>query len=126
MEQFLLVDLTCDYKEKKSYKELKNRLVELVVTDAIESGYNTNDKDILKNDVLILSKLAKEDFVSLDYIKKELEGFSYKVIDLLDLQRDLEDIKQYYSDKGQYYSDNGQYIGDIPKKIDEIIKGLNE
>ena len=119
MEQFLLVDLTCDYKEKKNYKELKNRLVELVVTDAIESGYNTDDKDILKNDALILSKLAKEDFVSLDYIKKELEGFSYKVIDLIDLQRDLEDVKSYFLDKQEY-------VGDICETIDKVNKELNK
>lgn len=119
MKQFLLVDLTCDYKETKSYKELKERLIELVVTDAIESGYNLDDKDILKNDVLILSKLAKEDFTSLDYIKKELEGFSYKVIDLIDLQRDLEDIKQYFLSKEEY-------VGDICETIDLVNKELNK
>jgi len=116
MKQYLLVDLTCDYKETKSYRELKERLIELVVTDAIESGYNLDDKDILKNDVLILSKLAKEDFTSLDYIKKELEGFSYKVIDLLDTQRDLEDIKEYFKSKGSVVFDN---------VIDMINKGVN-
>lgn len=93
MKDYLLIDTLCDYKETKSYKELKERLIELVVTDTLDCGIN--NKDILENNITILSKLAKEDYTSLDYIIKQLEGFSYKTIDLIKMQRDLEDIKDY-------------------------------
>lgn len=116
MRDYLLVDTLCDYKETKNYKELKERLIELVINDTMECGIN--NKDILENNIAILSRLAREDFTSLDYIINELESFSYKTIDLIKVQRDLEDIKDYLLG-------NEKYVGNICETID-LVKELRK
>lgn len=100
MKQYLLVDLMSDYKELKDYEGLRQLLINYVVGSIHE---NIGMEDILVNDIKILEKLAREKAPTLDYIKEELLGYSYKVIDLLDLQRDLEDMKQYFKETSKEF-----------------------
>lgn len=111
MKRFLLVDTLTDYKALNNEKELKKLLVELVGNDTRESMENP---DIIRNNIKIFEELTKEN-VSINYIEKQLEGFSYKIIDLLELQRDLEDAKDYFTKKESF------------NEIIEVInKGVNE
>lgn len=111
MKNYLLVDTLTDYKALNNEKELKELLVELVGNDTRE---NINEENIVRNNIKTFEELAKEN-VSMNYIEKQLEGFSYKIIDLLELQRDLEDAKDYFTKKESF------------NEIIEVInKGVNE
>ena len=50
--------------------------------------------------------------------EEELRNYSYKVIDLLELQRDLEDIRSYFLNKKEY-------VGNVCETIDKINKEVN-
>ena len=94
MKQYLVVDLNSDYKEKMDYKGLKNLLIESIQEDLL---MNYGEYEIVKDCSNELVKMAREEYTELKWIKDLLESYSYKVIDLLDLQRDLEDLKQYFA-----------------------------
>lgn len=90
---YLMVDLIGDYKAFGDYNEVKNLLIDQIVMDLKQ---NMTDKCLEKamfNNLNILEKLSKENDVPLKYIEEHLESYSYKIIDLLELQRDLEDLK---------------------------------
>ena len=112
MKQYLVVDLNSDYKELMDYKELKNLLIDTVQNDLL---MNCSEYDVSKDCSDILSKLAKEDFTREDYIKEELFSYSYKVIDLLELQRDLEDCKNYFTNEST-----------IPTVFDIVLDIINK
>lgn len=114
MKQYLVIDIYSDYKEEMNYKDLKQLLIEELARDTKD---NYKEWDIVSINVEIFSKLALEDYTSVDYLLEHLEGFGYKVIDLLDTQRDLEDIKVYFKGKGSAVFDN---------VIDMINKGVKD
>ncbi len=103
MSEYLVVDIYGDYKEIMNYKGLKQLLVEELARDTKD---NYKEWDIVSINVDMFSKLANEDFTSINYLTEQLEGFGFKVIDLLELQRDLEDIKIYFGNKGTAVFDN--------------------
>lgn len=113
MKQYLVVDVYGDYKEEMNYKDLKQLLIEELARDTKD---NYREWEIVSINVEMFSKLALEDYTSTDYLIEQLEGYGYKVIDLLDTQRDLEDIKVYFKGKGSAVFDN---------VIDMINKGVN-
>ena len=113
MKQYLVVDVYSDYKEEMNYKDLKRLLIEELARDTKDSY---KEWEIVSINVEIFSKLALEDYTPVDYLLEQLEGYGYKVIDLLDTQRDLEDIKVYFKGKGSAVFDN---------VIDMINKGVN-
>lgn len=92
-KQYLIVDLNSDYKELMDYKGIKNLLISAIQEDLL---INYGEYDIVKDCSNELVKMAKEEYTSVSWIKDLLESYSYKIIDLLDLQRDLEDCRQYY------------------------------
>jgi len=102
-----MIDNWCSYL--KTEKEVKRFLVD-ELGDDIER--NVHEYDIVMEDTGLLMKLAY-DKLSMKEIIKELETYQYKVIDLLELQRDLEDVKRYFID-------NNKYVGNICETIDEI------
>ena len=109
---YLVVDLNSDWKKKMNYKELKELLTSSIQEDLM---MNLGEYDIVKDCSDELVKMAKEDYTSLKWITDLLESYSYKVIDILDLQRDLEDIKGYFLDKENC-------VVNICETIDEISK----
>ena len=114
MKQYLVVDVYGDYKEEMNYKDLKQLLIEELARDTKD---NYREWEIVSINVEMFSKLALEDFTSTYYLIEQLEGYGYKIIDLLDTQRDLEDIKEYFKGKGSAVFDN---------VIDMINKGVND
>lgn len=111
MKQYLLVDLISDFNDLMSYENLKYMVIDKIIEDTLE---NIKDEGIVKCNVLKLEKLAQSK-PTIRFIEEELESYSYKIIDLLDLQRDLEDFKQYWGNKGNYKGN-----------FDMILKTINE
>lgn len=111
MKQYLLVDLMGDYRAIMSAKELKEMVVNHIVEDTLQ---NCDDEDIVRTNTLLLEEMIKKE-PKMEYIKEELMNYSYKVIDLLDLQRDLEDMKMFY----------GQ-LGNCMLHFDKVINAINE
>lgn len=93
MKQYLIVDLNSDWKEKMDYKGLKELLINTIQNDLL---MNCNEYDISKYCSDMLCKIAKGDYTE-KWIKEQLESYCYKIIDLLDLQRNLEDVKEYFA-----------------------------
>lgn len=104
-----------EYGMVKDYKELKELLINEVIDDLKN---NRQDYDIVVGCTGILESLAKGKD-SVKYVLDNLEGYGWKIIDLLEIQRDLEDIKNYFKGKLEYY-------GKIDEVINIINKGVNE
>ena len=113
MSEYLLIDIYSDYKNITNYKGLKQLLIDELIR---ETKNYYNEYEVVSSNADIFGKLSTEDFTSLDFIIEQLEGFGWKVIDLLELERDLEDIKQYFSSKDEY-------VGFVDGTIDLIRKG---
>ena len=112
---YLVVDLMGDYKSIMDYKDIRDLLIEEVVSDLKE---NIKDRDLEKeniNNIGLLERLAREKDTPLSYIEKELECYSFKIINLQDLHRDLYDLKEYVDEKN--YMD---------KTLETIEKIMNE
>lgn len=119
IKQYLIVDCMGDYTELADYKDIRDLLIEEIIQDIRENiGDKSLEKEMLDN-IYLLERLAREKDTPLSYIKKELECYSFKIIDLLDLQRDLEDIRGYFLDKQDY-------VEDICETIDKINKEVNK
>lgn len=93
-KQYLIVDLNSDYKISVDYKGLKEFLIDTIKDDLL---MNCSEYEIAKDCTEELEKMAKEDFTQVKWITDLLESYCYKIIDLLDLQRDLEDAKSYFT-----------------------------
>lgn len=91
-KNYFIVDLYSDYKAFMEYKDLRELLIERIVDDVRS---NKNELEIITNDFDLMTRLAEEKFTPLEFIIASLKDFGYKVIDLMELQRDLEDIKQF-------------------------------
>lgn len=112
---YLVVDLNSDWKGKASYKDLKELLITLLQDDLL---CNHKEYDIVKKCSSDLVKMALEE-KSFKWIEEQLSSYSYKIINLLDLQRDLEDVKVYFLD-------NDCNIENICETIDEINEVVNK
>ena len=93
IKEYLVVDLNSDYKEKMDYKGLKKLLIETIQEDLL---MNNGEYDIVKDCTEELVKMAREEYISPKWIRDLLESYSYKTIDLLQFQRDIEDCRQYF------------------------------
>lgn len=110
-KHYLLIDCYDDKKELKTFNELKELHIEEIISDLID---NRESFDIVRIDADTLGEYAKGKVPTLEEIKENLESYGYKIIDLLDLQRDLEDMKQYL-EKNYYTS-----------AFDEVIAKIND
>lgn len=115
-KNYLVVDIYGDYKELMNYKGLKQLLLEELVRDTKD---NYQEYDIVSINADIFKKLALEELISTDYLIEQLEGYGFKVIELLELQRDLEDIKELYLR-------NNKYIRDFDNVLEIINNGINK
>lgn len=95
-------------------KDLIKQLI-IDVNDDLEN--NIQDKDIVLSCTEILSNIASGNY-KLDYIIDNLESYGWKVIDLLQIQRDLEDLKDYFAP-----NDNTPMAIYFNSVIDKINKG---
>lgn len=108
---YLLIDCYSDTKELKNYKELKELHINEIKNDLLD---NYTEREIVVCDTDTLAEYAKGKMPTMEDIKENLESYGYKIIDLLDLQRDLEDMKQYF--EKSYHS----------SAFDEVIAKINE
>lgn len=111
MKKYMLIDLNSDYKEICDYDKLKDLLIQEIKRDTLDSH---EEYGIVENNINVLIKMINESHTTISYIKDILLSYSYKVVDLYDLQRDLEDMKQYF-EKNYYTS-----------AFDEVIAKINE
>lgn len=114
---YLIVDTMSDYKALADYKDIRDLLIEQIVYDLKTNMSEVTLETSMLNNLGLLERLAREKDTPLSYILEQLESYSYRVIDLLQTQRDLEDIKQYWLA-------NDKYVGDICEVIDKINKGV--
>lgn len=114
---YLVVDMNSDYKEKMDYKGIKKLLIETIQEDLL---MNYGEYEIVKDCTNELVKIAKEEWIAEKWIIDLLESYSYKVIDLLQFQRDLEDLREYYAPNKDTIAINFNTILDI------VNKGVNE
>ncbi|MBR0473241.1 MAG: hypothetical protein IJI98_11175 [Methanosphaera sp.] len=115
IKQYFIVDLNSDYKNLMDYKEMKNLLIETIQEDLL---MNSGEYEIVKDCSDELIKMAKEDFTNVKWITDLLESYSYKTIDLLDFQRDLEDLKQYF--------EKDYFIGAFNEILNKINSEVNK
>lgn len=95
------------------YKDLRNLYIDELYHDTID---NYSEKEIVVFNVKEFVNLARSDTLpNIDDLKDYLESYGWKIIDLLQIQRDLEDIKNYFKGKLEYYG-----------KIDEVINIINK
>ena len=98
----------------KDYKELKELLINEVIDDLKN---NRQDYDIVVSCTNILEIIAKGKD-SVKYVLDNLEGYGWKIIDLLELQRDLEDLKNYFAPNREPIAVSFNTV------IDKINKGV--
>jgi hypothetical protein len=114
-KQYLVVDCMSDFKEiRDSYESLKDLLVEVVQNDLL---MNCSDYDISKSCSDVLCKIAKR-LDTFDWVKEELERYSYKIIDLTKLKYDLEDFKLFWGQLGNYMGNFEVCLSNIKGVID--------
>lgn len=92
---YFICDIYCSSKEGmiKNSKELRELLIEEVIDDLKN---NRQDNDVVVGCTGILETIAKGKD-SVKYVLDNLEGYGWKIIDLLGIQRDLEDLKNYFA-----------------------------
>lgn len=119
MKSYLIADCMGDYTELADYKDIRDLLIEEIIQDIRNNiGDKSLEKETLDN-IYLLERLAREKDTPLSYIEKELECYSFKIIDLLSLQRDLEDVKGYLLNKEHF-------VGDVCEVIDTINKVIKD
>lgn len=116
MKQYLIVDLMSENVALEDYKGVKDLLIEQISNDLKTNLNEPTLKTSMLNNINVLERLAREKDTPISYIKSQLKEYSWKIIDLIDLQRDLEDVKIYFN----------KYIRDFDFVIDKINKGVNE
>lgn len=105
---YFIVDLQSDYKAFADIKKIRNLLIEVLYDDTLS---NKSDEDIVMQNLKTMRRLAEENCTSINFLESELGSYGYKIIDLMQLQRDLEDIKQFVGKENLF---------------DEIIKLISE
>lgn len=88
---YFIVDLQSDYKSFADIKNIRNLLIEVLFDDALSCK---DDVDIVIQNLRIMRELAEHENISISFLEGHLESYGYKIIDLMQLERDLEDIKQ--------------------------------
>lgn len=89
---YFIVDSQSDYKSFADIKSIRNLLIEVLFDDALSCK---DDVDIVIQNLRIMRELAERENISISFLEGHLESYGYKIIDLMQLERDLEDIKQF-------------------------------
>lgn len=90
-KNYFIVDLQSDYKKFADIKEIRKLLIDVLYDDTLSCRDNP---DVVMQNVKVLIDLAKYENVSITILENNLKSYDYKIIDLMQLERDLEDIKQ--------------------------------
>lgn len=112
---YLVVDLMSDYKALMDYKDIRDLLIEQLVNDLRENMTEIELKDTNIKTLGVLERLAREKDTSLGFIEKQLEDYSFKIIDLQQLHRDLYDLHDFLA-----------IDTELDKTLDIICKIMNE
>lgn len=89
-KNYFIVDLQSDYKAFADIKEIRRLLVDVLYDDTLSCK---DDPDIVVQNLKVLTELAKYENLSISILEDNLKSYGYKVIDLMELERNLEDIK---------------------------------
>ena len=106
MKRYLVVDCMSDWKQIMNEKEIRELLINEVKEDIID---NTDEREIVIENTKFLSEFAKGN-MKLKDVEEKLGEYSFKIIDLLKIQMDIEDCKHYFAsniDSHLYYEFNG-------------------
>lgn len=77
------------------YKGLRNLYIDELYQDTID---NCSEREIVVCNAKEFVNLAQSDTLpNINDLKGYLESFGWKIIDLLEIQRDLEDLKNYFA-----------------------------
>ena len=114
---YLIIDTMGDYKALADYKDIRDLLIEQICYDLKTNMSDETLATSMLNNLNILERLAREKDTPLSYIFEQLESYSFKVIDLLQIQRDLEDIKIYFENDNEL---------EYTFKTDEVINIINK
>lgn len=115
---YFIFDVNDDIKNGKirDYKGLRNLYINELYQDTIN---NYSEREIVVYNTKELVNLAKSDTSpNIDNLKDYLESFGWKIIDLLEIQRDLEDLKNYFAP-----NDDTPLAISFKDIIDKINKG---
>lgn len=116
---YLVSDDYGNFKEIMNYKQLKELLIDELIRDTREN-IDFENKDVMELNIKQLGELAKDNIVSLDYIKDNLKSYGWSVLNILDVQKGLNDIREYVARKSTGV--NIKVFDDILKYIDEELK----
>lgn len=116
MKNYILYDEYDEFKTPRSYEELRELLIEELQESIFENcGTNEEDYDLIKDNVNLLSELAKNNSYSL--VVEQLKGFGWGVLDLSILSNMLTTFQNYYHRESPI----------IPNDyIEETLKAINE
>lgn len=111
---YLVSDDYGDFKKIMNFKELKELLIDELISDSKE---NHKEYDFIKYDLEVLSDIAKEK-ITYNRIIDELKSYGWNVINILDIQEGINDLREYVARK----STDLKVFDDILKYIDEELK----
>lgn len=118
---YFIFDVYDDIKNGKimDYKGLRNLYIDELYQDTID---NCSEREIVVYNTKEFVNLAQSDTSpNVNDLKDYLASFGWKIIDLLEIQRDLEDLKNYFAPK-----DNEFLSIEFRDVINRINKGANE
>ena len=121
MNKYLVVDEYSDCKKIYNLYELKELLIDEIKRDSFE---NIDDKDIIRNNFCIMEYLALSKKDDIEYIKEQLKGFGYYVLDLCELQRDLTTFQDYMYNNSSVYKKADAVLLPHDDCIEETLKLL--
>ena len=100
------------------YKGLRNLYIDELYQDTID---NCSEREIVVYNTKEFVNLAQSDTSpNVNDLKDYLASFGWKIIDLLEIQRDLEDLKSYFAPNKESITISFDTI------INTINKGVNE
>ena len=92
MKRYIVFDDCSGATYKEDEKGLKELLIEGIESDTFVCG--EDDFEIVKSNFKVMKKLALNDY-NFDYLKEQLQSFSWTIFDLADLQKLLSDYQAY-------------------------------
>jgi len=117
---YFIFNVYDDIKNGKimDYKGLRNLYIDELYQDTID---NCSEREIVVYNTKEFVNLAQSDTSpNVNDLKDYLASFGWKIIDLLEIQRDLEDLKSYFAPNKESITISFDTI------INTINKGVNE
>jgi hypothetical protein len=112
---YLVMDDYGDYKELKTYKELRFLLIDELSRDIKE---NIKDEDIVKNCLATLVDIAKKENYDVKYFKEQLQSYGWYTLDVFHVQQDVNNLREFYARTHT----STQAFDDVLKILDEDFR----